>query len=470
MKKTLSIIMAFVIALSSFAVMSFAADEPSIIKDMILLETGENKEHAATFALGERVYGKIEGTQTACYKFYVDAEKEVTFKFDASNKLDVTVERHGSTEKYVFNTEESPEKKLVLANAYYFVTVKNFTDVNVDTDIDELSVAADEGESESAPLVTEYKFSAVCSGLAAEVYGSLNRTSADLFVGDSLQLMFTMHPDSVIRDLNVFWRVFDDPATQMKETDVATVGEDGLVKIKMNNGTFTTDTTIKVQAVMYYGSDVEATATCTIKVTAANIYLNPYHDESEAYRLNLGVGAVRNIVATTNAKDTNLIWASSDEAVATVTAAGKITATGVGQAKLTVTIEGTTIHRSILVVVADNYTSVVGIAFSERTAEVRANESIKLGYSFETSPEDRPAPTNSNVIFTSSNPEIATVDAEGNVTGVAEGTATITITSADGGYTDECTVTVKAGIPNWLMVILAPLRIIYNFILLIIGK
>ena len=280
--------------------------------------------------------------------------------------------------------------------------------------------------------------------------------------------MFNMHPDSIIKDLNIFWRVVDDPATEINENDVASVDKDGLVTIKMNNGTFKTDTSVKVQAVMYYGSDVEATATCTINVKAADIFLEPYYDTSDAYRLCLGVGAERTIVATTNVKDATVVWSSSSDAV-TVTPDGKITAVRSGTATLTATIEGTTVYRKVLVVVEDNYTSVTGVKLNERTATFRTNEGVALTYTFETAPADR-APTNSKVYFVSSNPEVATVDEEGNVTGVAEGTAVITIITEDGLYTDECTVTVTAGIPNWLMVILAPIRIIYNLILLIIGK
>lgn len=49
---------------------------------------------------------------------------------------------------------------------------------------------------------------------------------------------------------------------------------------------------------------------------------------------------------------------------------------------------------------------------------------------------------NKNVTWTSSNNAIATVDAAGLVTARAVGTATITATTEDGGYTDTCVVTV----------------------------
>lgn len=51
--------------------------------------------------------------------------------------------------------------------------------------------------------------------------------------------------------------------------------------------------------------------------------------------------------------------------------------------------------------------------------------------------------TNKNVTWSSSAPGVATVDASGNVTAVAEGTATITAATEDGGKTATCTVTVE---------------------------
>ena len=51
--------------------------------------------------------------------------------------------------------------------------------------------------------------------------------------------------------------------------------------------------------------------------------------------------------------------------------------------------------------------------------------------------------TNKNVTWSSSNPSVATVDANGLVTAVAVGTANITATTADGNKTDQCKITVE---------------------------
>ena len=47
------------------------------------------------------------------------------------------------------------------------------------------------------------------------------------------------------------------------------------------------------------------------------------------------------------------------------------------------------------------------------------------------------------VTWSSDDTSVATVDSTGKVTGVAAGTATITVETVDGEFTDECEVTVS---------------------------
>ena len=58
------------------------------------------------------------------------------------------------------------------------------------------------------------------------------------------------------------------------------------------------------------------------------------------------------------------------------------------------------------------------------------------------------APTNAtfqNIIWTSSNPKVATVSDSGLVTSIATGTVIITVTTQDGGYSASCTTSVQYG-------------------------
>ncbi|MCH5289788.1 MAG: Ig domain-containing protein, partial [Treponema sp.] len=60
-------------------------------------------------------------------------------------------------------------------------------------------------------------------------------------------------------------------------------------------------------------------------------------------------------------------------------------------------------------------------------------------------PEDA---DNKEVFWASDNEDAATVDENGVVTAVKAGTATITVTTEDGGYTAACVVTVSDGTGN----------------------
>ena len=61
------------------------------------------------------------------------------------------------------------------------------------------------------------------------------------------------------------------------------------------------------------------------------------------------------------------------------------------------------------------------------------------------SPKDA---TNKDVTWTTSNSNVATVDSNGLVTGVSEGSATITVTTNDGGFTAICEITVSHDAPT----------------------
>ena len=82
--------------------------------------------------------------------------------------------------------------------------------------------------------------------------------------------------------------------------------------------------------------------------------------------------------------------------------------------------------------------AVTGVKLNKSEAELEIGKTLQLAATVE--PSDA---ANQAVTWSSSNEAIATVSAAGLVTAVAEGEATITVKTADGGKTATCKVTVK---------------------------
>ena len=81
--------------------------------------------------------------------------------------------------------------------------------------------------------------------------------------------------------------------------------------------------------------------------------------------------------------------------------------------------------------------------------EVTESLSLKTGESENLTVNVLPADaTNKNVTYAITAGDAVTVDENGKVTGVKEGTATITVKTVDGGFTDTCTVTVACAHAN----------------------
>lgn len=82
---------------------------------------------------------------------------------------------------------------------------------------------------------------------------------------------------------------------------------------------------------------------------------------------------------------------------------------------------------------------VTGVGVVPAAASVKAGEKIQLqAVVIPASADDK------SVTWSTSDDTVATVSATGEVTGVAEGSATITATTTDGSFTDSCAVTVTA--------------------------
>jgi len=82
--------------------------------------------------------------------------------------------------------------------------------------------------------------------------------------------------------------------------------------------------------------------------------------------------------------------------------------------------------------------NVTGISLSPSSATLEVGAKLQLIKQIE------PAnASNKRVTYSSDNEAVATVDHNGLVTAVSAGTATITVTTEDGGFTDTCDITVQ---------------------------
>lgn len=149
--------------------------------------------------------------------------------------------------------------------------------------------------------------------------------------------------------------------------------------------------------------------------------------------LSLAVGgsvALTAALTPENATDA-VVWSSNKTEIAEVSNNGTVTAKALGTATITATVGSYTATCEVTVAVP-----VTGVTLDKETMNLTAGSTGTLTATI--TPENA---TNKNLTWTSDKEEVATVS-DGVVSAVAAGTAHITVTTADGGKTATCVVTV----------------------------
>jgi uncharacterized protein YjdB len=141
-------------------------------------------------------------------------------------------------------------------------------------------------------------------------------------------------------------------------------------------------------------------------------------------------------VAPDNATNKAVSWQSSHPAIATVNN-GTVTAVAAGNATITVTTADGDKTATCAVTVNAATVAVTGVTLNPTTATLTVGGTLTLTPTV--APDNA---TNKAVTWQSSSTAVATVN-NGTVTAVAAGNATITVTTADGGKTATCDVTVN---------------------------
>lgn len=164
----------------------------------------------------------------------------------------------------------------------------------------------------------------------------------------------------------------------------------------------------------------------------------------------LSVGSSQQLTPTVtpaNATNKTVSYSSNNTGVATVNSSGLVTAVASGSATITVTTQDGAKTAVSAITVNNSNVAVTSVSLSPSTA------SLTVGGTQQLTPTVLPSnATNKSVSYSSNNTGVATVNSSGLVTAVSNGTATITVTTADGNKTSTCAVTVSTASGNYFTI------------------
>lgn len=275
-----------------------------------------------------------------------------------------------------------------------------------------ITVTTVDGSKTASCKVTVTEIPVAVSSIA------LNKTTLALGVGgvDTLKVAFT--PANATNQ-KISWQISD--------ATIAKVENGAVTALKAGEATITATS-----------DDGSKTATCKLTVTqpikVTSISLNKSV-------MTLRLEEQQALIATItpgNASNKNITWKSDDPSIATVGETGIVQGLKIGNTKITVTTADGNKTAQCTVYVTAKDVAVTEVSLNKTSMSLNVGGSETL---IATVKPDLAA--NKNVTWKSSDTAVATVDNNGKVTGVKEGTAKITVTTADGNKTASCDVTVN---------------------------
>ena len=252
----------------------------------------------------------------------------------------------------------------------------------------------------------------------------IEEREANMFSGQEKKIVAEVIPESAV-DKRLTW--------ESSNPEVATVDENGVVKAVSNGTAVITCKTVSGGFTAY----------CTIKVTTRPESIMMDYTERDIYTTKSVT--LEAIVLPESANDKSVKWTSSNKQVATVDQNGKVTGVGTGMTTITATTNVGGLKATCIVNVTKKkeVQSVTitsgGDPITKKTLYI--NDNPKTVFEYTVSPTNA---TFKDVVWSSTNPKVVSVDQLGNIKGLAEGVATIKCTSEDNPYAvASCTVYVK---------------------------
>ncbi len=250
---------------------------------------------------------------------------------------------------------------------------------------------------------------------------NLNVVDASIFVAQTLQLTAEIVPADATNQ-NLVWTTDD--------ASIALVDAQGNI-----TGVGLGNTIIRVTAV-----DGGFSAESFVTVIEANVSVIGIAIDYPEVVINVAelLQATAEIQPS-DATNQSVNWSSDDATIATVDVEGNIVGVSPGVTTIRATsVDGGYEAQTMVTVLAQDI-AVSSVSINPRDFEIGLDQQLQIFA--EVQPSNA---TNQELVWSSDDPNVVTIDSEGNVLGVSPGVATIHVTTNDGGYTDFIEVTVLA--------------------------
>ena len=249
---------------------------------------------------------------------------------------------------------------------------------------------------------------------------SIEPSDPILTIGSTLKFVATVYPSNASTK-NLVWST--------SAPNVAMVSKDGLVSAV---GVGKAVITVK-------SSDGKTSASCTVDVRDLSVPVTGITLDIDSAVLKVGDFMVLTAtVQPATATNRQVNWSSSDESVATVSAAGEIRAVGAGNATITAATSDGNITAACRIEVIPGEVSIEGIELNAKSQYLKVGGSTKL--TVYVNPEWAPMPP---LVWNSSDDSIVTVTAGGELKAKSVGVATVTVSTEDGRFSATCSVIVS---------------------------
>lgn len=243
---------------------------------------------------------------------------------------------------------------------------------------------------------------------------TISKTSASLKTGQTLKLSSTVTTKQGV--------TYSAPTWVSSDKNIATVTSSGKVTAKRPG-------TVTITAKSYDG----LSKSCKIKITA------DLKGISLPTSVTLAIGRTKMLTPTYNpsyATNKKVTWKTSNPKIANIDSNGKVAAISVGKAVITAVSED---GGYVAVCTVNVIRPVTSVSISRSSYSLTMGSKTSVTLKATVNPSNA---TNKDVTWKSSNVKVATVDKNGKVKAVGPGTATITVTTVDGGFKQTCKITV----------------------------